>query len=42
MDSGSICMWEGKISLVRISKVIRGPKKMHYLIYYTTYYIMVR
>jgi hypothetical protein len=42
IDSGSICMWEGKISLVRISKVIREPKKMHYLIYYTTYYILVR
>jgi hypothetical protein len=42
MDSGSICMREGKISIVRISKVVSGPKKMHYLIYYTTYYTLVR
>jgi hypothetical protein len=42
MDSGNIRMWEGKTSLIRISKVVRGPKKMHYFIYYTTYYILVR
>ncbi len=42
MSTGNIRMWEGKTSLIRISKVVRGPKKMHYFIYYTTYYILVR
>jgi hypothetical protein len=42
MDSENIRMWEGKTSLIRISKVVRGPKKMHYFIYYTTYSILVR
>jgi hypothetical protein len=34
VDNESFRMWEGIISLVRISRVVKGPLKMHYLVYY--------